>query len=421
MLSFSLILSLTLSSTPVDVAGRPMLPGEMLPAPAAEVIELEPVPPSVSGVWRLLQYALTPTPGPAEALAIADLTNDGRAELALSLGAGSNSGALLQVYAGDGLGGLGLIQKHELSGGYGRQAMAIGQFNLYPGLDVAVGTSTGVVLYPGGGGVRPLAPGQRFGAAAVEIAAAINFKERAADALATTTWSSQGSVYQPSPKGLFATPWPVNVAGYNRIGSGDLDADGLIDVVTASGQGLGPSLRVHRNTGHGSLTELQALHAVCPGGTFASVGGVGLGDVDGDGHADVVAAAGGNRPRSCLQIFKGNGKGQFQPATFVPSYDLPGPLAVADLNGDGLSDVVTLHNGWLRLGVYLQQPNGQLGAEQLFPIPYQSWYPAQGLAVADLVGDACLDVAIASSQGLVVLQGRDCALPQQSSNASSLD
>jgi hypothetical protein len=65
---------------------------------------------------------------------------------------------------------------------------------------------------------------------------------------------------------------------------------------------------------------------------------------------------------------------------------------------------VTLHGGWQTLGVYFQNTNGVLGAEQLFqPIPYSSYSP-HGLAIGDINSDGMPDAVIAdSTHGLVVL------------------
>lgn len=93
----------------------------------------------------------------------------------------------------------------------------------------------------------------------------------------------------------------------------------------------------------------------------------------------------------------------------VPSYDIPETLHVADVDLDGRQDVVVLHGGWLALGVYFQQSDGQLGTEQLFDTPDASHYGAQGFALGDFSGDGCTDVAIANyNYGLVTMRGLRC-------------
>jgi hypothetical protein len=133
--------------------------------------------------------------------------------------------------------------------------------------------------------------------------------------------------------------------------------------------------------------------------------GVGVGDVGGDGLADVVAAYGGNRPNSNIALFAQQGDGTLGNASSRASYDIPEALEVTDADGDGLNDVVVAHGGWLALGVYRQGTTGQLGAEELYAIPYASHYNPHGVAVGDINQDEAPDVVIAdSNQGLVVLR-----------------
>jgi Domain of unknown function DUF11/FG-GAP-like repeat len=79
---------------------------------------------------------------------------------------------------------------------------------------------------------------------------------------------------------------------------------------------------------------------------------------------------------------------------------------------DGRADVVTLHGGWNRAGVYRQQSSGTLAAEELYAIPYASHYHAHGLAVGDVNGDGSPDLALADyNHGLVLLRNTISAPP----------
>jgi hypothetical protein len=88
------------------------------------------------------------------------------------------------------------------------------------------------------------------------------------------------------------------------------------------------------------------------------------------------------------------------------SYDIPEPVAVADVDGDARADIVTAHGGWNALGVYRQNNRGQLLDEQLFTVPYASHYHPRSLAVGDVTGDGRADVLLADyNNGLVLLRG----------------
>ncbi|EYF00535.1 Hypothetical protein CAP_0517 [Chondromyces apiculatus DSM 436] len=117
-----------------------------------------------------------------------------------------------------------------------------------------------------------------------------------------------------------------------RVLLGDVDEDGAEDLVILGrdADGLGP-LTLHLGQGDGSFTHHADLGLVSPGG-------IATGDVDGDGHLDlVVSDADANR----LLFFFGEGDGTFAPAQHhdgLWGHD----LALDDLDGDGDLDVLVL-------------------------------------------------------------------------------
>jgi hypothetical protein len=192
--------------------------------------------------------------------------------------------------------------------------------------------------------------------------------------------------------------------GYDDLEVGDINGDGRDDVIVMSGQLYADDdLGVLLQTPEGSMNG--PFYYDLGGDQLTS--GVGVGDVTGDGLNDVVVSYGGNRPSSSIAVFPQTALGTLGPPVSLASYDIPEPVEIADLDGDGRQDVVVLHGGWNELGVYLQRPDGTLDpAEQLYPIPYASHYNPHGLAVGDLNGDGAPDIAIADyNNGLVVLYG----------------
>lgn len=148
------------------------------------------------------------------------------------------------------------------------------------------------------------------------------------------------------------------------------------------------------------------------------MGAMAVGDVTGDGRADVIANVGGNSPDSRVHVL-GQSSGQLAAPVTYPVYDLPapGPMALADIDGDGRLDLVIPHVGFGRLGVMLQRSDGRLGADQLFGIPDASNYDVRGLAVGDVNGDGRPDVVIANyNYGLWC-----CHRPERRSRPHELD
>ena len=80
---------------------------------------------------------------------------------------------------------------------------------------------------------------------------------------------------------------------------GDVNGDGVADVIAGAGPGGGPHVRVFSGT---DLTELANFYAFDP--AFGGGVRVAAGDVDGDGLADIIAGAGpGGGPH--VRVFSG--------------------------------------------------------------------------------------------------------------------
>lgn len=175
----------------------------------------------------------------------------------------------------------------------------------------------------------------------------------------------------------------------------DVNGDGLDDLVMwgllASADEHGLEVRLQRLDGSfGSGTELTM--EACSG-----VADVAVGDVNGDALADLVAVAGNcsgpTRPSVRLQIADG---GYAAPVLLdAASYNME-RVQLADMDGDGRTDIVALHLS--EVGLYLQQAGGTLAAEVLYTAPNAS----SPLVVADFNGDGRNDVL--TSAGLMLQQ-----------------
>jgi hypothetical protein len=120
------------------------------------------------------------------------------------------------------------------------------------------------------------------------------------------------------------------------VAAGDVNYDGYADVITGAGAGGGPHVRVFSGFDGAELASFFAYDPAFTGGVHVAAG-----DVDHDGHADVITGAGvGGSPH--VRVF--SGADQSELASFF-AYDsaFSGGVSVAagDVDHDGHADIIT--------------------------------------------------------------------------------
>jgi len=166
------------------------------------------------------------------------------------------------------------------------------------------------------------------------------------------------------------------------IALGDLDGDGDLDAVFATGRHLAERNFVLSNDGHGGFYGKRAL-----GDAADPSYGVALGDLDGDGALDAVIA---NDIGAPSVVYRNDGHGHF---TFLAGLGATGQprrgLALGDFDNDGDLDVVLV--GMNRDDLYFNEGAGRRWTERTLRL-------RQGIsgvpAVADLDADNDLDIVI---------------------------
>ncbi len=348
--------------------------------------------------------------------AIGDVTGDGRPDLLFTTGYGGTSGPAYRLFvrAQQPDGSLGAATSLATSGAYSsRMTVVVADLDGDGDQDAAVGTTAGVDVFEQSAGALAFTwtvpTGDTGDVEATDVSG-----DGLADLVVGTRagvqdWWQVNGDFMPSPRGRYLTPTTPT-----ELEVGDVSGDGLADVVSVSGTAL--SVRLQQ-----SDHSFAASVDYSSGGTspWSYLNGLALGDLDHDGRADVVATMGGNRPNAFIVTRLQRPDGTLGAPVVRPTYDIPEAVEVADVDRNGLQDVVVLHGGWNDAGVYGQTATGDLYAETLFPIPYASHYPVKGLAVGDLSGDGSADLAIADyNNGTVLLRGSvpgtDLAAPETS-------
>ncbi len=129
--------------------------------------------------------------------------------------------------------------------------------------------------------------------------------------------------------------YPANFIGGVSVAAGDVNGDGLADVITGAGLGGGPHVKVFRG---GSYAEHYSYFAY--GASFSGGVSVAAGDVNGDGKADIITGAGaGGGPH--VQVFSGANLSVLK-SFFAFSGTFTGGVTVncSDQDGDGKADIL---------------------------------------------------------------------------------
>lgn len=347
-----------------------------------------------------------------EAVAIGDVTGDGRPDVVLTTTFYFSpvNDYCVFVFAQQSNGTLGVPVRYSYLQTAGQTGLVLADLDEDGVRDVIVGHDTGitVLLADGHGGLRP---GLVTADSDARSLVSTDVDRDGHVDIVSLGWSRGATIFHGDGHGGFSRKRALatNASGYNDEEVDDLTGDGLPDLAVMSGQTYAtPSLTVHR---HSATTDYLSPPAAYFMGSNETTRGLGLGDVTGDGLVDAVLSRPRNSP-TWLWIMSQGGAGGMSGPTTIQSYDIPEAVEVADMDGDGMEDVVVLHGGWNAIGVYLQRAGLGLGAELLFQVPYASHYVGQGLAIGDFTSDGCPDVAIADyNHGLVTMTGAGCVAP----------
>lgn len=213
------------------------------------------------------------------------------------------------------------------------------------------------------------------------------------------TFMSKLRLWRQTSAGVFAPPTDLTPAlrSLYDLRVADVNGDGLDDLLfwglLSTSDDYGVEILLQKPDGSFMAgTQWAAPH--CGGEHDEAVG-----DVNNDGRADLVlvAPACGTGDQIAVRLQLPNGS--FGPVSLLNSASNLSRLALADMDGDGRTDIVARHDGG-GVGLYLQQADGSLGAETI----YHGEGSGAPLVVADLTGDGRLDVF--TSAGLMRQRAR---------------
>ena len=196
---------------------------------------------------------------------------------------------------------------------------------------------------------------------------------------ASVLLGGSGGLIPASPVSVGSEPAALTLA--------DFDGDAIPDLAVGHSR---DTLRVFRGVGDGTFDTGRELFV------GANQTAVAVADFDADGRSDLLVANGppdspGDDPDT-LRLAFGNGDGTFRSAGAFLVGREPSSIVLADLNGDGVPDAVTADKSSDAISVSLGDGDGTFGTRKTFAVGRRP----VSVTLADFNGDGRLDAATAN-------------------------
>ena len=301
--------------------------------------------------------------GNAESVAVGDFNGDHLPDVALNTT--GPAGPAVEVLLGKGDGS---FQPNHLilSVGQTPLSVAAGDFDGNGALDLVTANSSNgtlsLLLGNGDGSFRPRIDLAVGGAPRAVAVGDFNGDGRL-DVVTAQQLTDSVSVLLGNGNGTFARPLVFTASGVNftpeSMVVADVNGDGKLDLAIKSVSFLeSDAFQVGVLLGNGDgAFQAPLLAAAQPDGS----GDLALGDFNHDGRMDAAVADQLGAPTGNLSVFVGNGDGTFQSLIrldLLTGGNDPEGVAAADLNGDGLVDLVAANTSSSTVGVLLNNSTG---------------------------------------------------------------
>lgn len=324
------------------------------------------------------------------ASAIGDVNGDGINDVLITA---SPSGGAASLYLRQGQpdGSLAVIRSLALDPALScfLDAVAIGDLNGDGRNDVVVGAAycgAQVLLQGTDGSLVPGAVLQQAAASRLRIADLDGDGRN--DLLGTGGGQNEVLFWRQNSAGQLEAPRSIPVGSAVDLAVADLNGDGRLDIVAALGSSTPGNVAVVLQQADGTFASPVGLST----GSTWGASSIAVGDFNGDGRTDIAASTGGNTP-TFIVVWLQAANGTMGAPVRLDSHDIPVMVRAADIDGDGRTDLVVGHTGWMKVGIYLQTSGGSLAAEELYAAPYGNFTPDL-LALGDINRDGRTDIVI---------------------------
>jgi len=297
-------------------------------------------------------------------VSIGDLDGDGKSDLAIT----NNSSSTLSVFrnTSTGAGFISYAAQVDLTTGSTPRTVSIGDLDGDGKADLAVVNESGTVS---------VFRNTTLGAGSISYASKVDF-----------------------PTG--STPSSASI--------GDFDGDGKADLVVANFSSNFVSVLRNTSTGAGSISYAPKVDFTIEAGSWS----VSVGDLDGDGKVDLAVA---NETSNMVSVFR-NTSTMAGSISFAPKVDYatglnPQSLSIGDLDGDGRADLAVGNQGSPTVSVF-RNTGTSPGTISYAPKVDYTIASTSSVSIGDLDGDGKADLAVANGSNTVsVLRNAICTPP----------
>lgn len=178
--------------------------------------------------------------------------------------------------------------------------------------------------------------------------------------------------------------YAANYTGGINVAMGDVDGDGIAEIITGTNPGSTTHVRIFKENG----TEVGSFFAY--DGYYTGVN-VAAADMDGDGKAEIITGTGPGSTTH-VKVFKPNGQYVNGFGFFAyPGYYIGADVAAGDVDGDGQNDIVTSTNEGSTPHIKVFS---KLGEYKYGFFAYDNFYGGAQVAVANIKTNTAKDEII---------------------------
>jgi hypothetical protein len=192
----------------------------------------------------------------------------------------------------------------------------------------------------------------------------------------------------PDPSGFEVVATVPTGTFTHSVVTGDVNGDGHLDLVAATSADDAVAVAL----GNGTGTFAAAQQYDTGPGTFPKYAQ--LVDVDGDGVLDIVSANQESTSGLDVSVLRGAGDGTFDAPQTYGACHKPHEVEVADFDGDGVRDIAVACWGGDVVALLRGLGDGTFGP----PVMHSGGNAGHSLVSADFDGDGHLDLAVAAYQ-----------------------